>query len=421
MDIDNQVNQIVQNIITDIVSKVQLQVAGIVDKKVTEVINGLDTAAILADQLNKKLDARLNQLSVDTKTIEAQLESKSKEIANGLSLSLQHKAIDAATEYVNAQVSKLDFRQICESALFSAIKNQTFSYPANSIPAQAIDTNGWTLSGDNISGGIVKNFSSTGIDDRASSCQLTLLNDVTVIENNLLTKDLTVKGSTTIEGDLIVTGNVPENSNFYINLVNSTVNNVRTSLDRTLFENYSSLVYEKIKLDGLDLSAIKLNGQEIINSSRLSNQIIESNLQKVGILRELQVSAESFLSGTLYTTINRVGINTIEPGQALSIWDQEVEIGFGKKANNIAIIETPRNQTLILSSNGKNNLTLDPEGTVTVNGLAINGVVITASPTPPSDNQPAGVIVFNANPNYGGPVGWVSLGGARWANFGIIE
>jgi len=29
--------------------------------------------------------------------------------------------------------------------------------------------------------------------------------------------------------------------------------------------------------------------------------------------------------------------------------------------------------------------------------------------------------VFNANPTLGGPLGWVSLGDARWANFGLVD
>ena len=44
-----------------------------------------------------------------------------------------------------------------------------------------------------------------------------------------------------------------------------------------------------------------------------------------------------------------------------------------------------------------------------------------SSETPPTDDQPMGTIVFNSNPSLGGPLGWVSLGGARWANFGIID
>jgi hypothetical protein len=144
-------------------------------------------------------------------------------------------------------------------------------------------------------------------------------------------------------------------------------------------------------------------------------------LQTVGQLKELQVQGESLLSQTLYTTNKRVGINTIEPAQALSVWDQEIEIGFGKKENNTAVIGTPRSQTLIVGSNGKNNLTLTPDGATTVNRINMGSMSFTVGDMPPGDNQPRGAIVFNSNPSLGGPLGWVSLGDARWANFGVID
>ena len=36
-------------------------------------------------------------------------------------------------------------------------------------------------------------------------------------------------------------------------------------------------------------------------------------------------------------------------------------------------------------------------------------------------NAITGTIVWNENPAQGGPVGWICLGGTRWAKFGIIE
>ena len=127
------------------------------------------------------------------------------------------------------------------------------------------------------------------------------------------------------------------------------------------------------------------------------------------------------LSQTLYTTGKRVGINTIEPTQALTLWDQEIEIGFGKQGNNTGVIETPRSHALVLSSNGKNNITLTPDGATTVNKINMGTMSFAVGSAPPADNQPKGSIVFNANPSLGGPLGWVSLGDARWANFGIID
>ena len=247
------------------------------------------------------------------------------------------------------------------------------------------------------------------------------MDDITVVENNLLTKDLTVKGTTTIEGDLNVTGTIPESSAMFIKFVEAATNNVRTSLDQVVFKNYADMVLSAIKTDGLDLNKIKLNGEDIINGGNLSNSITFSNLQRVGQLSELQVRGESLLGETLYVSGKRVGINTIEPAQTLSIWDQEIEIGFGKQSTNVAVVGTPRNQTLILSSNGKNNLTLLPDGSITISRMTLGAVSMLSGSAPPGNNEPKGTIMFNSNPSLGGPMGWVSLGDARWANFGIID
>lgn len=421
MDLDTHVNSIVQNIISEITTKVQLQVAAQIDQKISEIINNLDANSILSQQLGQKLDAKISQLPIDTKSIEAQLISKLDNLSSTLSTNIQNQSMAIVNDTINEQVGRINFQQLCQSALMSVIQNQTFQYPTASIPGIAIDTTTLNISGDIINGGIIKNFGSTGIDDKAQNCQLTIMDDITVVENNLLTKDLTVKGTVNIEGDLNVTGTVAENSPFYVNLVNTTTNNVRTSLDKTVFKNYSDMVFQQIRDQGVDLNRILLNGQEIVNGGALSNTISISNLQKVGELKELQVAGETFLSGTLYTTTQRVGVNTIEPAQALSIWDQEIEIGFGKQTSNTGIIGTPRPHTLVLSSNGKNNLVLNTDGSISANQINMGLVTITSSSTPPSDDRPIASIVFNSNPTLGGPLGWVSLGGARWANFGVID
>jgi len=197
--------------------------------------------------------------------------------------------------------------------------------------------------------------------------------------------------------------------------------NVRVNLHQAAYDTYATSLLEQIKVKGLELNKLTINGQEIISDRRLNDSIINSNLQSLGQLRELQVSGESILSGTLYTTKGRVGINTIEPTKTLSIWDQEIEFGFGKQTTDVAVMGLPRNHTLIIETNGKKNLTVSPDGSVTVKKIGIGNMSISTSSTPPSDNQPKGSIVFNENPNLGGPLGWVSLGDSRWANFGIID
>ena len=64
---------------------------------------------------------------------------------------------------------------------------------------------------------------------------------------------------------------------------------------------------------------------------------------------------------------------------------------------------------------------LTPDGATTVNQLNIGTTNISVSGSPPTSDQPKGSIVFNTNPSLGGPMGWVSLGNASWANFGVID
>jgi hypothetical protein len=421
MDIDQHVNLIVQNIVAEITTKVQSQVADIINQKVSAVVDAIDCTPILAEKLSQKLDIRLSQLPIDARSIETELTARIDNLANNLSATVKNKTLELITAQVNNNISNINFKDIFQTSIIAAIQNNQVTFPTGSIGIDSIDLTGLEITGDVINGGIVQNFGSTGIDDKATACQVTILDDMTVVENNLLTKDLTVKGTTTIEGDLNVMGSISESSPMYKKFVAAATNNVRTAMDANVFKGYADLVVKQLREDGMELDSIKINGQDVVSGPILGNFITISNLQQVGMLKELQVSGESFLSETLYSTRGRVGVNTIEPSQALSIWDQEVELGFGKLENNTAIISAPRSQKLVLGSNGKNNITLETDGSATVNKLNVGAVSMTSSSTPPSNDQPQGTIVFNSNPTLGGPLGWVSLGGARWANFGIID
>ena len=324
---------------------------------------------------------------------------------------------------VAEEISRMDTKSLAKEIVKESISThlKEVSFPEKSIDPAAIDINQLKLTGDHIEGGIIKKFGSTGIDDRATDCRLTILDDYTVSENNFVTQSLTVKGPAVIEGDLIVNGSVAKTSPMFQNVVADAATRVKESLNDVLFSSFSEIIFTRIKEEGLDLTKITLGGKEIVSGNSLSVNVTESNLQKVGVLKELRVSGESLFAQTLYTAPKRVGINTLEPSKALSIWDEEVELGFGKRSADQAIIGTPRAQELVLSSNNKQNLTLNPDGSVTINNLTVSGISISASDTPPTGDAPKGSIVFNANPTLGGPLGWVSLGGARWANFGIID
>ena len=419
MDIDTHVNSIVEQIITDITSKVQAQVATVISQKIDEALTVIDYTSILADKLSQRLDAKLATLPIDATSIQLELGKRVTALSETLAEQVRLRSISEIADSVAREVTGINFNDTFQTTLLTAIQNRQVSFPDQSIPFNSINFEGFKINGDIISGGIITKFGSTGIDDQSTACQLTILDDVTVIENNLLTKDLTVKGTATIEGDLNVTGTIPETSQLFRSVVTAATNNVITN--QSLLTSFASKVVAQIKTDGLDLTKILVNGQTAIEGNNLGTFITYSNLQRVGQLAELQVTGESLFTNTLYTTNKRVGINTVEPGHSLAVWDQEVEVGIGKQSTNTGVIETPRNHALVLSSNQKNNLTLTTDGAVTVNKINMGSRSFAVGSMPPSNNQPKGSIVFNSNPSLGGPLGWVSLGDAKWANFGIID
>jgi hypothetical protein len=85
--------------------------------------------------------------------------------------------------------------------------------------AHELVNNNNIISGNNIVGGIIKQFGSTGIQDSATTCQMTILDEATVIENKLVTNDLEVKGSVIIDGDIILKGEIPADSPFFRDVV----------------------------------------------------------------------------------------------------------------------------------------------------------------------------------------------------------
>jgi hypothetical protein len=419
MDLNTHLAKIVEGLVADITSNVLVRVDSAISAAINNRLAAYDYASHIQQAANTAFERRISEYTVDPKRLENRIVSKINETIDA--------AQDQTRTLVEAQVqerlSNVDFQRAITDSVGTIVADRMteFVFPANSIDPAALKLLDLEITGDNIRGGIIENFSSTGIDDRASQVAVTVLDDATVIENNLLTKDLTVEGSMTINGKFVVNGAVPEDTEFFKTLVANSTTSILNSLDHTLFNRYSTLIFNQIKQDGLDLDRITLNGQEIAKSNSLGSGIVNSNLQTLGELRELKVSGESLLAQTMYVTPRRVGINTIEPSAALSVWDDEIEIVAKKKSRDVGLLGTPRQQKLILSANNKDNIVLSDDGSVQIDNLKIGSMQFTTANSPPNFVSERCHVVWNTNPNPGGPLGWICLGGANWANFGIID
>lgn len=351
--------------------------------------------------------------------IKNQLNSVFEDLTN----QIQEQITRDLTALVTEQVTSIDFKAIIKEQVteFLAERIKTLSFPEQSISASAIKFDGEKISGDNIQGGLISNFSSAGIEDQASACQVTILDTHVVVESPILTTGLDVRGDVKITGDLFVDGVLAVESPAFVALLKDTVTAVQESLNDDLFKNFSHLVYEDIKENGIDFTEILINGRLVLNDSKLGPGVIHSNLRQVGVLDELQVSGESLLSKTLYVSGKRVGINTLEPSSALAVWDEEVELVASKKQKNVGFIGSLRPVTVVLGSNNKENLTLDSDGSVTINDLRLGALPLSTASVEPTWSGRTGEIVFNDSPGVGSPVGWVCLEGTRWGKIGVVS
>lgn len=413
MDISKQLEPVISAIVENVKQSVAAQINDIVKNEVKAQLESFDYSTIISDVANTQVAVKVADLEFDSDAITAQINRASTAIVD----TIKKQATDNIGDLVQTRINAVDFDAKLAGAVGSVIDQKlvNFTFPRSSIPFYSIDMKEAVISGDHITGGIIRQFGSTGIDDKSTGCVITILDSAVVVENNLVTLDLTV------QGNLEVNGEVSKDSKFYQNLSESISNKVQEELDTDFFTNYSTIIFDKIKNEGLELDKITMGGQTIVEDNRIGLHITESNLQKLGLLKELQVDGEAAINGTVYVGYKRVGINTLEPSAALAVWDAEVEVTVSKLKENTGILSTQRAQTLVLGSNRNSNVVLHPDGSTEIATLKVGMVKLSAELSPPGYDSEKGHIVFNANPNPGGPMGWVCLGGPNWANFGIID
>lgn len=282
------------------------------------------------------------------------------------------------------------------------------SIDINSLVHQRVDENM-----KNIKHEILENFSSTGIDDQASACQLTVMDPVTVVENKLTAAGLEVVGSTVVK-DLVVKGSINTDNTSWDGLKNEIVDRAMNQLIEKWQASLIKTVTNDIETNGINIDSIKVGNKRLLDGTQLSSSIVESNLQKIGTLQELTVAGETHLNSTVSVVRGRLGVNTQTPEMALSVWDEEVSITAGKFKNQQGYIGTSRDQSLVLGTNRQAQVEIDVDGTVRVKKLRVAQFQIGHSTETPGWSGTKGDFVINANPAMDKPFAWVCLGAFKW-------
>lgn len=398
MDIDQHLNAIVKSIVDTVTLQVQNEVSATINNKVIDLMASADIDARINELAAPLLSKKITDYPINTSQITAELG----QIGAAAIENLKNTIVANARELARQRLEEIDVTPIIENALDRYLK--AITWPENSIPHTAVDLQNFTLSGDYIEGGIITKFGSTGIDDKASNCVLTILDHAVVSEKPIVTTGVQVKGSVSITGS-----------------ISAEEVDLESGLAAQLYQATEEKLLDKISKHGLIAPKLVFKDKILVDETQLATSILTSNLRKVGTLENLQTKGETLLDNTVYVSQKRVGINTLEPTYALTVWDQDIEVAINKQGQNRAFIGSHRPVSVTLGSAGKENISLDIDGSVTINDLRLGALPLGTTSGAPNWAGRAGEIVFNDSPQIGKPIGWVCLQGHRWGKFGVIE
>lgn len=267
---------------------------------------------------------------------------------------------------------------------------------------------------------ILKNFTSTGIVDQATKCELIVMEDAVVVENGLTATTIEAVDSLRVQ-NLVVTGSVNTDNQSWSALASDISQRTLDQLTATWNKELVDQVVTQVQEHGIEFEQVRVNGKTIIDGNQLTSTITESSLQSVGVLKTLQVRGESSFNNTLNVLNKRLGVNTDSPEKALGIWDEEVSIVIGKHKLNQAYIGTNREQSIAIGVNREPQIEINTDGLTTIKKLQVGLHKISHATQVPGWSGNKGDIVFNANLGADRVFAWVCLGAYRWQTLKSAE
>jgi hypothetical protein len=354
---------------------------------------------IVHDKVNVTVTALLNRL-INENTVADQI--------NGLSSAKIQEKLDLAIKARIAQtVSQTDVGTEISSRITQFVENRMMqaALPDNFIPAAAIDWSNFALAAGHIGTGTIENFCSTGIEDRASTVGLTVLDGQVIVEKQLIANDLKIVNVAEFR-DATVNGRFTVNGTLVIN--DSAFNQSLCSL----IDNRITRHHENNPLD-LNGAALVSNTVKLIDNRSLGSTVTESNLRKLGRLISLEVAGTTELAETLYVSNGKIGINTDEPTGVFTVWDEEAEISIRKYKNRNMYIGSTRDSELTLGVGGNSVLEINRNGIATAS-IKLGNVTITASSVEPTHRGAPGDLVINQHTDPSQPWAWRCVGAAIW-------
>lgn len=346
----------------------------------------------------------------------------------GIDQYIDHDSIKQSVDLAVEQLIQASINQLAQDPVWLAkvekqinqtVAQQTISrigaIDINTIIHQRVDENMKEVRKQ-----ILTNFTSTGIVDQATSCQLTIMDENTVVENQLTTQNLDVVGSAVVR-DLVVKGNINTDNRSWDTLADAIAEKTLLKVDDSWRDQVIENTVSRIESKGINFDEITVGGEKFINGGTMSSAITDTSIQSVGLLRTLTVKGESSFNNTAFVLNKRLGINTAEPEMALSIWDEEISIVLGKNKAKQAYIGTNRDQGVALGVNRIPQIELETTGLTKIKQLQIGLHKISHATQAPGWSGTKGDLVLNTNPTSDRVFAWVCLGAFNWQTLKSAE
>ena len=391
--------------------QIQVDIADLVDRQIKSTLEAhlgnIDLSSMVSTALTAAVNSLVAQMAIEVSnklTKRRDLDQEVRDISFAQSKEhIQRQASIAARQALGS----IDITSIIESEVRSNLNAniENYSFPHSSIPANAINWKDISFSGDVIKGGTLKDFNSNGIQDRSTSCQLTIIDGMVVVEDQLVTRHS--------RSDLVEARTLKVDQK--IELGEAAQQQIHGIIKSVI----SSQQLEAWPLD--DSKIVANNGRLILDKNTLGPSVMTSNLRRLGALEDLKVTGAAKFSETmLIGEHRRVGINTEEPAGALSIWDDDAEITIARQSPRNMFVGSTRQSNLSLGTNFKSQVTITPDGAGFADPVTVQGIRFSVEDSVPDRvGQPLEIaMVRNATP--GQPRFYICEGGNRWSVLGAI-
>jgi len=305
-------------------------------------------------------------------------------------------------DIVRSELSKTPVKQVIENAINHNVDLavKTLTFPEKSIQPEVINWRNGILNGSYIRGGIIQNFSSTGIEDKSKNVQLTILDDHVVAEGQFTAMNITAADTVTAQ-NLVLTGSLEIGTEI-----------IDHGPFSQLIQMHSSMMIEQALEP---YSNLLKNGQLLITENSLANTVATSNLRKVGNLQDLTVLGDAQFSETLFVSAKgRVGINTSDIKGALTIRDDDAEIIFTKSGRRTMFVGSTRDINLEIGTNNNAQINLKENLVDFTNPIRIMGVKFSAVPNIPDYLGEPNEIVMVTTATENQPLFYICKGNNRW-------